>query len=100
MHVCVASDLCCSHIFIDKTYYIDPNGGSTLDAMEVVCRKFETEEGIFTCIKPTIHNIVSACTVYGCCLAMVMTYTIKLLLKLLGSVLIVSTFLFAGSRTM
>ena len=64
------SDLCCSHIFTDKTYYIDPNGGSTLDAVEVVCRKFETEEGIFTCIKPTIDNIVSACTVYCCCLAM------------------------------
>ena len=43
----------------DATYYIDPNGGSPLDALEVACKTFEDHEGMFTCVKPTEYLIVS-----------------------------------------
>lgn len=38
-----------------KTYYIDPNGGSPADAIEVVCKK--SEEEVWTCIPPTVDEI-------------------------------------------
>ena len=43
----------------DTTYYVDPNGGSRVDTMEVVCRKMEKYDGWFTCIKPTEDIVVS-----------------------------------------
>jgi hypothetical protein len=35
----------------DAAYYVDPNGGSVNDAIEVTCKKVDGEW--FTCIKPT-----------------------------------------------
>jgi hypothetical protein len=43
----------------DSTHYVDPNGGSRHDAMEVVCRKMEKYDGWFTCIKPAQDTFVS-----------------------------------------
>ena len=44
---------------IDTTYYVDPNGGSHEDALEVTCRKMELYQGWFTCIKPQKSILVS-----------------------------------------
>ena len=42
----------------DATYYVDANGGSVKDAIEVVCRKLEQYEGWFTCVKPSTIEMV------------------------------------------
>ena len=54
-----------SSSLLDSTYYVDPNGGSRNDAMEVVCRKMEKYDGWFTCIKPTQDTFVSWSMLYS-----------------------------------
>ena len=49
----------CGICLPDGTYYVDPNGGSVKDAIEVVCRKLEKYDGWFTCVKPSMDKIVS-----------------------------------------
>jgi hypothetical protein len=44
-------------VLTDSTYYIDPNGGSKRDALEVVCRKMELFPGWFSCVNPTVANM-------------------------------------------
>ena len=46
-------------VLLDATYYVDPNGGSNLDALEVVCRKMEILPGWFTCVKPNRQLMVN-----------------------------------------
>lgn len=43
----------------DSTYYVDPNGGSPRDSIEVTCRQLEKSEGWFTCIKSASVDEVS-----------------------------------------
>ena len=43
----------------DSTYYVDPNGGSPRDAIEVTCREMERAKSWFTCIKPAFADEVS-----------------------------------------
>ena len=62
---------------IDTTYYVDPNGGSHEDALEVTCRKMELYQGWFTCIKPRKSVLVSVTIYYHQCLIVVIDIIIK-----------------------
>ena len=68
--VCVRACVCDCDLptalaFTGKTYYIDPNGGSPADAIEVVCKK--SEEEVWTCIPPTVDEIVSPALYFKLC---------------------------------
>jgi len=45
-----------------KEYFIDPNGGSSLDRISVTCKATEDGEGYYTCIRPAMKNVSRVAT--------------------------------------